>query len=51
MGAKKTGGTGGRRRAKDQAMAAQLAKDGVQRSTYRDPITNKIVPIGRVPGK
>ena len=51
MGAKKSGGTAGRKRAKDSAMAAQLAKDGVKRTTYRDPITNKIVPIGTYPGK
>ncbi len=51
MAAKKTGGTAGRRRAKDSAAAAQMAKDGVKRTTYRDPITNKIVPIGRYPGK
>lgn len=51
MGAKKTGGTAGRRRQKDSAAAAQMAKDGVVRRTYRDPITNKLVPIGTVPGK
>ena len=51
MGAKKTGGTAGRRRAKDSAAAAQLAKDGVKRHTYRDPITYKIIPIGAYPGK
>jgi len=32
-------------------MAAQMAKDGVKRTTYRDPITNKRVPIGVVPGR
>jgi len=41
MSAKKSGGSAGRQR----------AKDGVKRTTYRDPITNKIVPIGRYPGK
>lgn len=51
MSAKKTGGTAGRNRAKNQAMAAQMAKDGVKRTTYRDPITNKMIPIGSVPGK
>jgi hypothetical protein len=51
MGAKKTGGTASRKRNKDSAMAAQMAKDGVRRTTYRDPITYKIVPIGRYPGK
>lgn len=50
MGAKKSGGTAGRRRARDSAAAAQLAKDGVKRTTYRDPITNKIVSIGTYPG-
>jgi hypothetical protein len=28
-----------------------MAKDGVKRTTFRDPITNKIVPIGTYPGK
>jgi hypothetical protein len=51
MSAKKSGGSAGRQRAKDSAAAAQMAKDGVKRTTYRDPITNKIVPIGRYPGK
>lgn len=51
MSAKKTGGTAGRNRQKNSAMAAQMAKDGVTRTTYRDPITNKMVPIGTVPGK
>lgn len=51
MAAKKNGGTAARNKAKNIAMAAQLAKDGVKRTTYRDPITYKIVPIGTVPGK
>jgi len=50
MSAKKTGGTAGRRRAKDSAMAAALAKDGVKRNTFRDPITYKMVSIGTYPG-
>lgn len=51
MAAKKTGGTAGRRRAADQARAAYMAKHGVVRSTYRDPITYRIVPVGAVPGR
>jgi hypothetical protein len=51
MGAKKTGGSAGRLRNKNQEMAARMAKEGVKRTTYRDPITNKLVPIGRVPGR
>lgn len=51
MAAKKGGGTAARMRNKNQEMAARMAKEGVKRTTYRDPITYKIVPIGRVPGK
>lgn len=51
MSAKKTGGTVGRTKAKNQAMAARMVKEGVKRTTYRDPITNRIVAIGSVPGK
>lgn len=50
MGAKKTGGTAGRRRAADSAAAAFMAKMGVKRTTYRDPITYQMRPIGSYPG-
>jgi hypothetical protein len=51
MAAKKTGGTAGRRRAADSAMAAELARRGVKRTSFRDPITNKLVPMGTYPGR
>lgn len=51
MAAKKGGGNAGRQRQKDSEMAARMAREGVKRTTYRDPITYKIVPIGRYPGK
>lgn len=50
MSAKKTGGTAGRNRAKNSAMAAALAKQGVKRTTFRDPITYGIVSVGTYPG-
>ena len=51
MSARKSGGTAGRRRAADSAMAAQLAKDGVKRTTFRCPITYKMLPFGAYPGR
>lgn len=51
MSARKSGGTAGRRRAADSAMAAQLAKDGVKRTTFRCPITYKMLPVGAYPGR
>lgn len=51
MSAQKSGGTRGRRRAADAKRAAQMAADGIKRTTFRDPITNKIIPIGQCPGK
>lgn len=51
MGAKRSGGTSSRLRNKNQKMAADMAAAGVKRTHYRDPITNKLVPIGTVPGK
>lgn len=45
MSATKSGGTASRKRAKDSAMAAAMAKDGVKRSTMRDPITRALVGI------
>jgi len=51
MGAKKTGGTAGRRRAADQARAAYMAAKGIKRTTFRDPINNNnIVACGTIPG-
>ena len=51
MGAKKSGGNANRQKVKNQEMAARMAREGVKRTTYRDPITYRIVPIGRYPGK
>lgn len=48
MSAHKSGGGAGRNRAKNQAMAAQMAKDGVKRTSMRCPITHKIVGLGMV---
>lgn len=50
MAARKDGGSAGRQRARDSAHAAFMAKMGVKRTTFRDPITNKIVGIGTYPG-
>ena len=50
MGAKKTGGGATNRRAADVARAAYMAKHGVKRTTFRDPITNNIVACGTYPG-
>ena len=36
-------------KAKNQAMAAQMAKDGVKRTTMRDPITTRMVSIAAFP--
>ncbi len=45
MSAHKTGGTAGRNKAKNQAMASQMAKDGVKRTTMSHPITHQLVGI------
>ena len=50
MSAKKTGGGSKNKRARDMANAARMAKDGVKRTTFRDPITYAIVACGTVPG-
>ena len=49
-GAQKTGSNdpGGKR--KNSEMAAYMAKHGIKRTTFRCPITSKIVPMGSVPG-
>lgn len=44
------GAAGTNRRNKDVKMAAAMAKAGVKRTTYRDPITYQIKPIGTYPG-
>lgn len=45
MSAKKTGGTAGRRRAKDSAMAAAMKAEGVTRSTCRCPTCHALVSL------
>lgn len=50
MSAKKTGGTGNRLKNANQARAAFMAAHGIKRTTFRDPITNAIRPIGAYPG-
>lgn len=50
MGAFKSGGTGNRLKNKNSKMAADMAAAGVKRTMYRDPITNKMRPIGTYPG-
>lgn len=50
MSTRKGGGGLGRRRAADQARAAYMAVKGVKRTTFRDPITGSMRPIGSYPG-
>lgn len=50
MSAKKSGGGLGRRRAGDQARAKFMADHGIKRTTFRDPITGAMRPIGSYPG-
>ena len=49
-GAVKTGSGDPGHKAKNSAMAAYMAKKGIRRTTFRDPITYKIVPMGTYPG-
>jgi hypothetical protein len=49
MSAKKTGGTAGRQRAKDAAMAAMLKAQGVERHTARCPLCHNLVAIRNLP--
>lgn len=49
-GAQKTGSGDPGHSNKNKAMAAYMAKKGIRRATYRDPITYGIVPIGTYPG-
>jgi hypothetical protein len=48
MAAKKTGGTGTRTKAKNQAMAAAMKIQGVKRSICRCPICHGLVGIERI---
>jgi hypothetical protein len=45
MGAKKTGGTAGRQRAKDSAMAAALKEAGIERNIARCPCCHKTISV------
>ena len=49
-GATKSGNPDPGRKNKNSAMAKMMAKLGVKRTSYRDPISGKIVPIGTYPG-
>lgn len=49
MSAKKTGGGAGRQRAKNQAMAASMAAQGIKRTSCRCPICHKLVGLGVLP--
>lgn len=52
MGAHKSSmGSGKQKQMRDKARAAWMAKKGIKRTTFRDPITNRMVPIGTVPGR
>jgi hypothetical protein len=48
MSAKKTGGTAGRMRAKNSAMAAALKAAGIERHTGKCPVCNRIVSLGSI---
>lgn len=49
MAAKKTGGTAGRIRARNQAMAARMKDEGVERATLRCAICGGLVARDRYP--
>ena len=49
-GAQKTGSPDPGGKQKNSSMAAYMAKMGVKRTTFRDPITNSVVPMGTYPG-
>lgn len=49
-GARKTGSGDPGHKRKNSEMAAYMAKKGVTRTTFRDPITNSIISMGRYPG-
>lgn len=48
-GARKTGGTGARKKALDSAMAARLKQDGVVRTTQRCAACGKMVGLKNYP--
>ena len=48
MAAKKTGGTAGRLRAKNAAMAAEMKRNNVERRICRCPVCNKLVSVAGV---
>ena len=50
MAAKRSGGTAGRQRTKNQAMAAAMAAQGVKRSTAKCPMCHALVAIGSLYG-
>lgn len=50
MATRKGGGGLGRRRAADQARAKFMADHGIKRTSYRDPITGSMKPVGTYPG-
>lgn len=49
-GAVKTGSGDPGHKARNSKMAAFMAKHNIRRTTFRDPITYAIVPIGTYPG-
>lgn len=48
MGAKRTGGTGARLKAKNQAMAAAMKAQGVERTTCLCPLCHGKVALSRL---
>lgn len=48
MAAKKTGGSAGRLRAKNAAMAAEMKRNNVERRICRCPVCNKLVSVAGV---
>lgn len=44
------GASSNNRRNKNIKMAALMAKQGIKRTSYRDPITGGMRPIGTYPG-
>lgn len=48
MAAKKSGGTGARLKAKNQAMAAAMKAHGIERNIARCPVCHSITSLGRL---
>jgi len=46
MSAKKSGGSAGRQRAKDVAMAAAMKAQGIERNSGKCPLCNKAIGLG-----